>query len=307
MRGAEVGSTGGVGQGTRVNGGLRSIVVDICSEGGLLGILAASASLLATTVCAASLSLGRSVSARTAIGPALLLLLLLLGELGVSRLALYSAKLVGLWALTTTASSAFLLKRESGGLHDTFWLQVLDLVGQRLAENLSYDLHSGRELAKNDHGLHGGRKVAASVLEISEMAQHLGNRRSGMGASGNGSQEELAKLSVSRTDTGGTETLFEVIPYLLNRSKVGDSDLDGGGEAQGDVTERSLGGVIPVVTVVVTVSGLSSRIDKPLALCPKVGLHGGVPLLPVGASEHGDHLVESAGHGEFCWVNGVSK
>ena len=41
-------------------------------------------------------------------------------------------------------------------------------------------------------------------------------------------------------------------------SKVGDSDLDGGSEVQGDVTERSLGGVIPVVTVVVTVGGLSS-------------------------------------------------
>jgi len=122
-----------------------------------------------------------------------------------------------------------------------------------------------------------------------------------MGASGNGSQKELAKLSISGTDTGGTETLLEVIPDLLNRSKVGDSDLDGGGEAQGDITKRSLGGVVPVVTVVVTVGRLSSRIDEPLALCPKVGLHRGVPLLPVGASEHGDHLVESAGHGEFCY------
>jgi len=122
-----------------------------------------------------------------------------------------------------------------------------------------------------------------------------------MGASGNGSRKELAKLSVGRTDTGGAETLLEVIPHLLNRSKVGNSDLDGGGEAQGDVTERSLGVVIPVLTVIVAIGGLSSRIDKPLALCPKVGLHRGVPLLPVGASEHGDHLVKSAGHGEFCY------
>jgi len=89
---AIVGGTGGVGQGTRVDGGLRSIIVDVGSEGGLLSIFAASASLLATAACAASLSLGRSVSARTAVGPALLLLLLplgllllLLGELGVSR------------------------------------------------------------------------------------------------------------------------------------------------------------------------------------------------------------------------------
>ena len=91
-------------QGVRVDSRLRSIIVDICSEGGLLSIFVASASLLATTTSAASLSLGRSVSARTAVGPALLLLLLL-GKLGVSRLALHSAKLVGLWALTTAAMS----------------------------------------------------------------------------------------------------------------------------------------------------------------------------------------------------------
>jgi len=224
----------------------------------------------------------------------------------VSWLALHSAKLIGLRALTTATSSTFLLKREHGGLHDTFRLQVLDLIQRHLTKNLSYNLHSGRELAKNDHCLHGGVKIKASIFEISEVAQHLRNCRSGMGASGDGGREELAKLSVSRTDTGGAETLLEVIPDLLNGSKVSYSDLDGGSKAQGDVTERSLGGVIPVVTVIVTVGGLSSRIDEPLALCPKVGLHRGVPLLPVGASEHGD-LVKSAGHGEFCWVNGVSK
>jgi len=79
-----------------------------------------------------------------------------------------------------------------------------------------------------------------------------------MGASGDGSQEELAKLSIGRTDTGGAKTLLEVVPNLLNHSKVSDSDLDGGGEAQGDITERSLGGVVPIVTVIVAVSGLSS-------------------------------------------------
>ena len=39
--GAEVGSTGGVGQGARVDGRLRSIVVDVGGESGLLGIFAA--------------------------------------------------------------------------------------------------------------------------------------------------------------------------------------------------------------------------------------------------------------------------
>jgi len=139
------------------------------------------------------------------------------------------------------------------------------------------------------------------------VAEHLHSRGSRMGASRNGSRKELAKLSIGRTDTGGTETLLQVVPNLLNRSEVGDSNLDGGSEAQGNVTECSLSVVVPVVSVIVTIGGLSSQIDKPLALCPKVGLHRGVPLLPVGASEHRDHLVESAGHGEFCWVNGVSK
>jgi len=151
-----------VGQGARVDGWLRSIIVDVGGESGLLASFVLSMSLLATLASAASLSLGRSVSACTAIGPALLLLLL--GELWVSQLALHSAKLVGLWALTTTTSSAFLLKGEHCGFHNTFRLQVLDLIRLRLTENLSYDLHSRRELAKNDHCLHGGRKVKASVL-----------------------------------------------------------------------------------------------------------------------------------------------
>jgi len=299
-----VGSTGSVGQGTRVDGGLRSIIVDIGSEGGLLSLLAASASLLATTMSVASLSLGRSISARTAIGP---LLLLLLGELGVSWLALHSTKLVGLWALTAAMSGAFLLEGEHGCLHNAFQFQILDLVWGHLAEYLCYNLHSRRELAEDNHGLHRGREVKASIFEIHEVAEHLHNRGSRMGASGNGSREELAKLSIGRTDTGGAKTLLEVVPNLLNHSKVSDSDLDGGGEAQGNITEHSLGVVVPVVLVIVTVDRLGSGINEPLALCPKVGLHRGVPLLPVGASEHRDHLVASAGHGEFCWVNGVSK
>jgi len=79
-----------------------------------------------------------------------------------------------------------------------------------------------------------------------------------MGASGDGSQEELAKLSIGRTDTGGAKTLLEVVPDLLDSSKVSDSDLDGGSKAQGDVTECFLGVVIPVVLVIVTVGRLGS-------------------------------------------------
>jgi len=57
--------------------------VDIGGESSLLGSFATSASLLAASASAASLSLGRSVSAHTTVGPTLLLLLLL-GEFGVS-------------------------------------------------------------------------------------------------------------------------------------------------------------------------------------------------------------------------------
>ena len=216
-----MGSTGSVGQGARVDSWLRSIVVDVSGEGGLLSIFKASTSLLATTACVASLSLGRSVSARTTIGPTLLLL----GELGVSQLALHSTKLVGLWALTAATGGAFLLEGEHGCLDDSFQLQILDLVRGRLAEYLRYNLHSRGELAEDNHCLHRGREVKASVLEIREVAEHLCNCGSGMGASENGCREELAKLSVSRADTGGTKALLKVIPDLLHSSKLSNSDL----------------------------------------------------------------------------------
>jgi len=231
--------------------------VDVSSEGSLLGIFVASTSLLAATACVASLSLGRSVSAHTAVGPALLLLLLL-GEFGVSQLALHSAKLIGLRALTATMGGTFLLKGEHCSLYDTFWLQIFNLVRGCLAEYLRYDLHSRRELAEDNHHLHGGREIKASVLEVGEVAQHLCNCGSGMGASRNRSRKEFTQLSIGRANTGGTKALLEVIPDLLNSSKVSDSDLDGGSEAQGDITECSLGVVVPVVTVIVIVSGLSS-------------------------------------------------
>ena len=75
---------------------------------------------------------------------------------------------------------------------------------------------------------------------------------------------------------------------------------------QGSITKRLLIVLVPGVMLLI---GTSGAIDKPLALGPEVGLHGGVPLLPVGASEDWDHLVKSAGHGSnSCWeVDGVSK
>ena len=181
---AVVGGTGSVGQSMGVNSRDWAILVsDVGCKLGILGALTMSACLPATMTVVAALSLGRSVSATT-IGPALLLLW---GKFGVHLLALYSAKLVGLGGLATaTTRGTFLLKGESGCLDDSIQFQGLHLAGQDLAEDLSYDLHSGRELAKNDHRLHVGRELEASVLEICKVAQHLCDHRSRMGASENG-------------------------------------------------------------------------------------------------------------------------
>ena len=97
-----------------------------------------------------------------------------------------------------------------------------------------------------------------------------------------------------------------MLPDLLYHSEVGDSDLNGQGDTQGNVAEYLLIVLIPAFCFV---SGMGSAKNEPLALSPEVGLHGGVPLLPVGASEDGDHFVESTGHHDnsCCEVNGVSK
>ena len=75
---------------------------------------------------------------------------------------------------------------------------------------------------------------------------------------------------------------------------------------QGDVTKCFL---IMLILAVCLISGLSSTKDKPLALGPKIGLHGSVPLLSVGAGKDQDHLVKSAGHSDrfLLGVNKVSK
>ena len=99
-RGTIVGHASGVGQSVGVDSQDWAIlIVDVGHEFGILGVLMTSACLSATVMVVATLSLGGSVSTATAIGPALLLLL---GELGVCLLVLYSAKLVGLRGLATT-------------------------------------------------------------------------------------------------------------------------------------------------------------------------------------------------------------
>ena len=144
-RGAVVGGTGGVGQGMQVNGGNWAIlVVNVGGKLSILGLFATSTGLLATTSAVTLMSLGRSISACTTVGPALLLLL---GELWVCLLVLHSAKLVGLRGLATaTTRGTLLFEREGCCLDNTIWLQVLDFSGSGLTQNLSYNLHGRREL-----------------------------------------------------------------------------------------------------------------------------------------------------------------
>ena len=174
------------------------------------------------------------------------------------------------------------------------------------SEDLSYNLHSRRELAEDDHRLHVSRELEASVLEIHKVAQHFGYCGSRMQAGGDGRHKESTEFSIGGADTGGTVILLEVVPDLLDRRKVSNSGLDRGGDMQGNITERLLVVLIPGVELI---SGTRSTENEPLALGPEVGLHGSMPLLPVGASGDGDHFVESAGHGSksCCEVNKVSK
>ena len=127
-----------------------------------------------------------------------------------------------------------------------------------------------------------------------------------MRAGGDGRCKEPTKFGIGGADTGGTVVLLEVVPHLLDRREVSNSGLNQRGDAQGDISECLLVVLVPGVKLVSQIRGTK---NKPLALGPKVGLHGGMPLLPVGASEDGDHFVESAGHGSrsCCEVNKVSK
>ena len=176
-RGAIIGGTRGMGQGTRVNSGDWAILImDVGGKFGILGMLVMSTCLLAAMMVAATLSLGRNISTATAIGSTLLLLI---GELWVCLLVLHSAKLVGLRGLaTSTPRGTLLFKREHCCLHNSIGFQGLDLARRGLAAYLSYDLHGGRELAKDNHCLHIGRELKAGILEICKVAQHFSDHGS---------------------------------------------------------------------------------------------------------------------------------
>ena len=305
-----VGTTGGVGESAGVDSRLRSIVVDIGGEGCIVGGLATSASPFAATTVAVALSMSRSVAARTAMRSTLLLLrlrsLLLLSELGVRRLALDGAQLVSLGIVTPCSARGrtFLLIEERGRLGDAIQLQVLDLVRWRLTQNLSYDLHSGRELAEDDHRLDGSGKVETGVFQIREVGLNFRNRGSGMLSGGNVGAKELRKLSISVADGWRSEVLFEVVPHLFGSPEMGDGGSDRRSKTKGDVAQGLLVLFVPFLRV----GGRASLlINGPLAVGSKIRLHGDMPLVPVGTSEDGDHLVEGAGHGVICCEQSQQK
>ena len=126
--GTIVGHASGVGQGVGVDSWDRAILVlDVGRKFGILGVLATSVHLPATMTVVATLSLGGSISATTAVGPALLLLL---GEFWVRLLALHSAKLVCLRGLAAAAARCtLLLKQEGHHIDDAIRFQRFDLAG----------------------------------------------------------------------------------------------------------------------------------------------------------------------------------
>ena len=97
-----------------------------------------------------------------------------------------------------------------------------------------------------------------------------------------------------------------MVPDLLYHCEVRNGGLNRWGDIQGDITKHLF---IILISGVIFISGARGTKNEPLALGPKIGLHCGMPLLPVGASEDRDHLVKSTGHGSksCCEVNKVSK
>ena len=136
------------------------------------------------------------------------------------------------------------------------------------------------------------------------MGLDLRDHRSGVLSSGNSSVKELRKLSISIADGQRSEVLFEVVPHLFGSSEMGDGRTDRWSKMKGDVAQSLLVFLIPFLRV----GGRASLlINGPLAVGSEIRLHGDMPLVPVGASEDGDHLVEGAGHGVICCEQSQQK
>ena len=104
--------------------------------------------------------------------------------------------------------------------------------------------------------------------------------------------------------TGLLNTILEVVPHLFGSPKMGDGGSDRWSKTKGDVAQSLLVLFIPFLRVGGRVSLL---INGPLAIGSEICLHGDMPLVPVGASEDGNHLVEGAGHGVICCVQSQQK
>ena len=81
-------------------------------------------------------------------------LLLLLGELRISLLALHSAKLVGLVTIACGRALRALFESQSGRCNDFVGFEGFDIRQLGLVNELSYNLHRRRELRNQNHCLH---------------------------------------------------------------------------------------------------------------------------------------------------------
>ena len=115
---------------------------------------------------------GGSVSALTT--TALLLLrpgglLLLLSEFGISLLALYSTKLACLVTIACGQALRALFEGQSGHCNDLVGLQPFDVHWLSLVNELSYNLHRGRELHDQNHSLHRERDLEPGFLKVGKV------------------------------------------------------------------------------------------------------------------------------------------
>ena len=125
-------------------------------------------------------------------------LLLLLSEFWISLLALYSAKLVCLVTIACSQALRALFEGQSGRCNDLVGLQPFDVRWLSLVNELSYNLHRGRELCNQNHSLHRERDLEPGFLKVGKVGCDQSQGRSGMGVQWDHSHQELLQLSVGR-------------------------------------------------------------------------------------------------------------
>ena len=192
-RWAIVGCTRSMGEGMRVDTGLRAVSVDEDGELCSVCCFALSMSLL-TTMSTFVTVVGGSVSTLTTTTLLLLrpgCLLLLLGEFGVSLLALHSTKLVRLVTVACGRVLRVLFEGQSGHCNNLIRFESFDVCQLSLVNELSYNLHRRREFRDQNHSLHGERDLKVCFLEIGEVGCNRLQGRSGMGVQWDSCGQEL--------------------------------------------------------------------------------------------------------------------